>query len=248
MEFTPLNIYKSPINKQDLCIELFFDNNGLELYEELSSKYIFAFSFYNQGALCFSKSDGFIEFLIPQNKPISKALFTHELLHLYLRLNEIDNEQSLRNIIISNSFENILNPSEDNYMYIHNFLDHIIFYNDFKNMGYKDKDFVCDYYENRYSKDIEAFLWYKFQQNLPDNYAIGYYISKYIGLRTPICAIRDYSKAYKDMKKLHPKLYNSCKLFVDKYQLIANEDYDTISKMYNSIIEDFIIDLKSVLL
>lgn len=247
MEFDATNIVRHPINSDEVnVIDRFFDENGKELYDELRNEYSFSFSYYNQKSLAVNTHDKSAEFLIPVNSHINKALFTHELLHFSLLSNGINNRQTLLDSIAQQKLHEVLNISEDNLMYIHNFLDHIIIYNDFKDMGYKDNEFVSDYHENRFNKDIETFLWYKFKDGIPDDYAISFYISKYIGLRSPISAIRDYSKAYKLMKSWHPKLYNVCKTFVDEYQSISKEDYGSIHKKYKGIISRFISNLKSI--
>lgn len=50
------------------------------------------------------------------------------------------------------------------------------------------------------------------------------------------------------MKDLSPGLFAVCKGFVDKYQVIANEDYDIIAGQYTDIIDSFISELKQLLL
>ena len=248
MNFDTTNIQRYPIDKEEVnVIDKFFDKNGKELYDELRDEYSFSFSYYNQNALVVNIQDKVAEFLIPLNGKINTALFTHELLHFSLISNGINNRKALLDSIKEQNLYEVLNISEDNLMYIHNFLDHIIIYNDFKDMGYKDNEFVIDYYENKFNKDIEAFLWYKFRDGTPDNYAISFYISKYIGLRSPINYIRDYSKAYKLMKSWDSKLYDICKDFVDEYQSISNEDYNFIRGQYNTIISKFISNLKDIL-
>lgn len=248
MNFNTANIQRYPIDKNEVnVVDNFFDENGKELYNELKDEYSFSFSYYNQKTLAVNKQDKFAEFLIPVNEGINKALFTHELLHFSLISNGINNRKALLDSIEEQKLYETLNISEDNLMYIHNFLDHIIIYNDFKNMGYKDNEFVVDYNENRFNKDIEAFLWYKFKDGTPDDYAISFYISKYIGLRSPISYIKDYSKAYKLMKGWHSKLYNVCKSFVDEYQSISNKDYSYIHEKYGIIISQFVINLKKIL-
>lgn len=247
MNFNTTNIQRYPIDKKEVnVVDKFFDENGKELYDELKNEYSFSFSYYNQNALAVNMQDQSAEFLIPLNEKINKALFTHELLHFSLISNGINNRKALLDSIEEHKLYKVLNISEDNLMYIHNFLDHIIIYNDFKDMGYKDNEFVVDYNENRFNKDVEAFLWYKFKDGTPDDDAISFYISKYIGLRSPISYIRDYSKAYKLMKGWHSKLYNVCKLFVDEYQSISNKDYSFIHEKYGIIISKFVKNLKNI--
>lgn len=249
MEFDAKNIVCHPINTDEVnVIDKFFDKNGKELYNELRNEYSFSFSYYNQKSLAVNAWDKFAEFLIPVDCHINKSLFTHELLHFSLLSNGINNRKALLDSISQQKLHEVLNISEDNLMYIHNFLDHIIIYNDFKDMEYKDNDFVIDYYEDRFNKDVEAFLWYKFKDGTPDDYAISFYISKYIGLRSPVSYIRDYSKAYKLMKSWHLKLYDVCKNFIDEYQSISKEDYDSIHKEYEGIISRFISNLKGTFL
>jgi hypothetical protein len=249
MEFDPTNIVRYPINTDEInVIDKFFDENGKKLYDELRNEYSFSFFYYNQKSIVVNVRDKFADFLIPENSHINKALFTHELLHFSLLSYGINNRQALLDSTVKQKLHEVLNISEDNLMYIHNFLDHIIIYNDFKDMGYKDNEFVIDYCENKFNKDIESFLWYKFENNVPDDYAISYYISKYIGLRSPVNYIRDYSKAYKKMRGWSPKLYNICKIFIDEYQSIANEDYESIYQKYESVINNFVRNLKNTLL
>lgn len=247
MKFDPYNISKREILDCNLDLSCFFDKEGLDLYQEIKDSYNLSFSYYNQKVICASVTGSDVEFLIPDSCPISKPLFTHELFHLYIRTCGINNEKAFRESALKYDLYDILDISEDNFIAMYNFLDHIIFFQDFKNCGYKDNEFVADYYENRYNKDIEAYIWYKFKDNIPDDYAICFYISKYIGLRSPVSSIRDYSKAYKKMKDLSPGLFAVCKGFVDKYQIMANEDYAIIARQYTDIIDSFILELKKLL-
>ena len=247
MNFNTTDIHRYPINKEEgEIVNSFFDENGKELYDELKDEYSFSFSYYDQKALAVNVQDKTAEFLIPLDCKINKALFAHELLHLSLISNGINNKKALLDSIEEQKLQETLNISEDNLMYIHNFLDHIIIYNDFKGMGYRDNEFVVDYNENRFNKEVEMFLCFKFNEVTPSDYAISFYISKYIGLRSPISFIRDYSKAYKLMKSLHPKLYNICKSFVDEYQSIANEDYSLIQEKHRIIISQFVKKIKNL--
>ena len=247
MKFDALNIHTEPILAEELDLNTLFDKNGMELYNELENEYIFSFSYYNQDSPAINLNGIYAEFLIPQSKNMCKNLFTHELLHLYLLFNGINNKLSLLNSIGKYNLSEVLSLSENEIIYIHNFLDHIIMYNDFKNMGYKDNEFVVDYNEDRFNKDVSFYLEYRFKYNSPDDYAISFFISKYIGLRSPVCRIRDYSKAYKLMKSLNRRLYDVCKEFVDEYISIAHEDYSYIKSNYESIIDRFVSNLKQTM-
>lgn len=247
MKFDPFNISKTPISPNELNLNNYLDTNGIELYHEILEKYTILFSRYNQKVLCVNKKGFIAEFLIPEKGVISKPLFTHELLHLNLRVNGIDNDQSLRNSIEKHSLFDVLNISEDNFSFIHNFLDHIIIFKDFKDMGYKDNEFVSDYNEDKFNNIIKRYLINEFENKKPSDYAVSFYIAKYIGLRSPVFN-RNYSKSFKIMENLNPKLYQICKFFIDKYQLIASEEYNTIADQYNNIVDEFIFDLKHVLI
>ena len=174
MKFDALNIHTEPILAEELDLNTLFDKNGMELYNELENEYIFSFSYYNQDSPAINLNGIYAEFLIPQSKNMYKNLFTHELLHLYLLFNGINNKLSLLNSIGKYNLSEVLSLSENEIIYIHNFLDHIIMYNDFKNMGYKDNEFVVDYNEDRFNKDVSFYLEYRFKYNSPDDYAISF--------------------------------------------------------------------------
>ena len=249
MEFDFQNIKAQYIPVSKLNLESLFDDNGLDLYKELENVFEFSFYSYNQRtvAMDFDSITKCVKFFIPERGAIRKSLSTHEMLHIYLRLNEINNNDVLDNCIKNHSLSDVFFLDKEDFMYICNFLDHILIYKDFKDMGYKDNEFVSDYEEDRFCEKVKFFFWYKFEKNKPDNKAISFYLSKYIGLRSPVCKIKDYSKAYKYMKSLNPVLFEVCKDFVDKYIAISNFDYDSIYNRYTGIIDTFVYNLKKVL-
>lgn len=138
MKFDLFNIDKRPVDKNTLDINIFFDKEGLDLLKEVQDYYNISFSYYNQKVICASIIGTDVEFLIPESSSINKPLFTHELFHLYIRTCGINNEKALRESFIKYGLLDILDISEDNFVSMHNFLDHIIFFQDFKNCGYKD--------------------------------------------------------------------------------------------------------------
>lgn len=243
------NIDIEPIFGSKNIINDIFDKNGFELYEHLKNKFIFLFSFYNQKvpAIHLNELCNTAEIFVPKNSKIIKPLFTHELLHLNLLANGINNKKAIIDCITNNRLPEVFNMATEDIMFTYNFLDHFIIYHDFKRMGYIDDVFVADYNENRFNKIVETYLEYSFHTTRPDDRAKSFYISKYIGLRAPICQIKNYSEAFNKMKNLYTPLYNICKSFVDKYENISKENYDIIHEKYYKVIDDFIIGLKTIL-
>lgn len=177
------------------------------------------------------------------NTYINSALFTHELLHLKLR-----SENIFFAIFIYKVCENqyilmdILNLQ--NALLIGNLLDHIFMYKEFTDMGYREENFVLDYNADKFTKKEHLMLSKEFSELRIKRDVIGYYITKYIALRTLKESKSNYSYAYDALYRIDNQLYHLLESMMNRLISLSEKNYRTVSEHYLQIIGDFLKDLE----
>ncbi len=128
------------------------DHRNEQLWKDLISKYTISVNDgYNFYKLDFIENDKAVCILVDKNYTIS--LFTHELLHLELRSYNINsllgfNDVLLPNGQLSNSLRGQCVGS------ICNNIEHILFFDDFIELGFNANQFVMDYDSSNYPETV----------------------------------------------------------------------------------------------
>src|SRR5690606_18099998 len=124
--------------------ENFIDYRNKDIWNKLSKKYMILVNDDNLiYELKYINNDPYT--VILTNKNYSKELFTHELLHLDLRykgLNTVNFFESLSQPFIATMAIMILNC-----------IEHILFFDDYIELGYSKERFVMDYNNSEYKID-----------------------------------------------------------------------------------------------
>lgn len=128
-------------------ISKLIDTRNEALWYEIVSKYrVEVKASPNSEYSCYSKSDT-VTFFVPTNNYCPDS-FTHELLHVYIRLKEVYIGSSL-NLTIStdNTLRSIFNDRLLEHLI--NCLDHIKMLPMYLGLGFKREKFLLDYYDNK---------------------------------------------------------------------------------------------------
>lgn len=130
----------------------FIDNRNRELWDKLASNYTIGvnddYSFYK---LEYASENE--EVYILTDKNYNKNLFTHELLHLNLRYNNFNSLLEFPHLLLSNG--NLIENQEAIIVgSICNCIEHILFFDDYIEMGFDQDQFVMDYYTSTHPDGI----------------------------------------------------------------------------------------------
>lgn len=219
------------------------DNRNIDLWNEITSKYeVDVQETINSNYGCYSESKTVI-FYVPQNNYCPDS-FTHELLHIYIRLKHV---YICSNLILrvasSNNLKRIFNARL--LEHIGNCLDHIKMLPIYLKMGYRKDKFLFDFHENKCTDQelSEIKRYYKLGKNYNAK-AVDVFIGKFFAIKADPNVNFNYSIALIKLKEIDEKLY----LILDNF-LISWIYYDLDNKdifnTYSDLVDQFYNELKS---
>ena len=188
---------------------------------------------------CYSENNDITFYVVKENP--CKASFTHEMLHVYLRMNECFIGGGLkRTIRQSKILTSIL--SESLLEHIGNSLDHIKILPIYLRMGFEREKFILDY-------DIDKCSSFELA-SLKQNYRIGkkinpeavdLFIGKYFAIMADPNITFDYSKQLSTLQKIDPLLFEINQSIINSWQKL-NVEEDNVD--YNSVLNDYYSNFK----
>ncbi|HUX56301.1 MAG TPA: hypothetical protein VMV77_04965 [Bacteroidales bacterium] len=195
----------------------------------------------------FSKNNKTIIYVpLGDNDP---AYFTHELLHVFLRIKDVFIGAGLKlSIKESKVLSNIF--SDNLIEHIGNCLDHIKMFPEFLKLGYDPEKFLSDYSENKLTKEniskIKKHFITKglFKKVFYNATAIGLYIGKYFAAVSCPNKSIDYFNQLTDLKKIDQELYRILEDFIIAWNTFDFNDKDPITSGYHLLLFDFIDKLE----
>lgn len=230
------------IIKNSIALHELVDTHNQNLWDLVSSRYCISFAIWKQSTYGAFMNESGVLMLIPENYS-NKGLFTHELLHFKLRIEGIDISNALNTLFYI--YNNLIPIFEgENFTFTHNFLEHISIFDEFLNLGYNEMDFVSDYNDDKFNDIVETYLSDYLKDNgIYNAKALGFYISKYIGLRASRNKKDNFTRVYDLMKDIEPELFDICKTFIDEYEYISKLGYSRLQKEYASLLAVFVSQL-----
>lgn len=171
--------------------------------------------------------------------------FTHELLHIYIRLKEVYFGPSFELLVReSPELSGIISP--ELIEHFGNCMSHILMLPIFIKLGFDKTKFIADYDVNKCTKKEIQDLKDNFRlQGVYNSEAIDFFIAKYIAIKADPKQHINYPKSLSELKKLDIELYNILeKCMTDwKNMLIIKENpwddgHNSISfELYKSLCE-----------
>lgn len=185
---------------------------------------------------CYSQNDNVIFYINPNDLCIDS--FTHELLHIHLRLKEFYIGAGLKLTI--NGSRILSSIMSDRLLeHIGNCLDHVKMLPIYLEMGFDRKKFIVDYniYKCTNEELSEFKKYYRIGKKINLN-AVDSYIGRIVSVIADPNDEFDYSKDIVELKKIDPylyqifeKLFNDCKQIKLENRSILEDDDHTV--MYN---------------
>lgn len=229
-------------------LEGLIDNRNRQLFMDLSDSHQIRVAFETcSDYSCYSKGDeSIISVLISK---INTASFTHELLHIYLRVNGVfigaSFSDSIRNKIGLKSYfdENLLE-------HIGNTLDHIKMLPLFIEMGFDKSEFIADYDTDKLteSRTIRLKLeskWFFKTRNF--KMAVKLFLGKYFAVKACPNQGFNYGDKLSRLEILYPALYFACESFLDNWSGFEIPSSDLIAGSYYDFLNDFVLELEALL-
>ncbi len=218
------------------------DYRNSTLWDEINSKYNVTFHDSHDNYGVYSINNDVTFYINKSNLCIDS--FTHEMLHVYFRLQECYISSSLK-VQISQS--KILSSifSEKLIEHIGNCLEHIKMLPLFLEMGFDRTKFIVDYYDNKCSDTevIEIKQNFKICNNFSFQ-AIDLFIGKIFAMAADPNNTINYSTQYKNLSKIDLMLYQINMQMISHWTSINLEDKDILNDDYNTVVWKYYENLK----
>lgn len=207
----------------------YIDKRNSALWEELNNSNLHISIEYSkeQCYSCYLKNESVTIYVT--HYP-NTASFTHELLHTKLFKDKVLASSHLKNLILHSDILNriIKTPTLD---VLTNCMEHIKMLPMFLSMGYKNEEFIEDYYDPKIK-------WWEFFL-IEFCYKIGYkrytfdrIIGKFIAMKADNNPSHNYDKYFTKLSKLVPDLYETIETFWTawlNFDICHKEDNDDLS-------------------
>lgn len=218
------------------------DSRNQNLWNDIQEKFNISFvDTINGNYSCYSQNDSVIFYI--DSKHLCKDSFTHELLHIYLRLKEFYIGAGLKLTIKDSSIlSNIM--SDKLLEHMGNCLDHVKMLPIYLEMGFDRKKFIVDY--NLYKCTTEELQFLREHYNTGNRINLNV-VDPYIGRIVSIIADPndqfDYSNDLVELEKIDPylyqiivKLYDDCKeIKLEDRSILDDDDHSAVYNFYQNM-------------
>lgn len=219
------------------------DHRNLKLWERISKTYKINFeNSENDEYSCYTKDDS-ITFYIGKGE-LSKDSFTHEMLHIYFKVNNCFIGGGLTNILLyNNRLGKILNS--ELIEHIGNCFEHIKMFPIYLEMGFEKAKFLKDYSQHKCQKEIIYYLNNNYYSQNEVNLNI---VHLFIGTLVAILADPNddfnYDEELKVFQKLDETLFLTIQSAVNTWGEIEIENTDVTKTNYHDLIFNLEYDLE----
>ena len=219
------------------------DSRNEKLWNTLTDKYNISFKDSNNDEYsCYSENDDITFYIVRDN--LCKDSFTHEMLHVYLRMNDCFIGAGLKNTIWQSKILTSM-LSFDLLEHMGNCLDHIKMLPIYLSMGFEREKFIIDYNIHKCSPEELTSLKRNYRQEKKVNpKAVDLYIGKYFAMLADPNDSFDYSNQLESLAKIDPLLYHINKRMIDFWHEIKIEDRQIMDDDYHSVLFEYYDNLK----
>ncbi len=176
---------------------------------------------------------------------LNPAFFTHELLHIYLRVKNIFVGGHLKGLVLGdNELFKIFNYKL--LEHIGNCLDHIKMFPEFVKLGYGENEFIMDYHIKKINEgeliDIKKyyFINFAFFWKIYNGKAINYYIGKYFSIKACPNKNFNYNLELNELKNIDKQLFQILESFLEDWR-----DFNITIDDYHSFTHEFVLKIKA---
>jgi hypothetical protein len=224
-------------------MEKLIDERNLELWKVLSKSYnIKIIPTNNKTYECHSQN-GDIQFLIDKNN-YCRDSFTHEMLHVYLRMNGLLIGAGLkRKISGSRILSSIMSLSL--LEHIGNCLDHVKMLPIYIKMGFDNEKFLSDFHVNKCTTGEIQQLKKRYRiKNKVSKKAVDLYVGKLVGILGDPNSNFDYSAQLQSLEKIDTLLFEVINRLFEDWSKIKIEDRSVLDDNYNIVLSTYYDGMK----
>jgi hypothetical protein len=225
-------------------IKRLVDERNQKIWEDIDQKLSVKFlPSLNDEYSCYSQGQDIV-FYIDENN-FCKDFFTHELLHVYLRLYGLYIGAGLKNTIIQSR---ILSKifSDELVEHVSNCFDHIKMLPIYTEMGFNLEKFILDYSIHKCSTSEIQLLKKEYKKgNRINPVAVDLYIGKYFAIKADPNNSFDYTNQLSDLKKIDPILYSILDATVKHWETIKIKDRNIMDDDYHQVLIEFYDRMKA---
>ncbi len=223
------------------------DEKNAALWQYLHERFQIEIRRENRGDYLLLSKGGETIISVPNDKA-EPAAFTHELLHVALKNNEIYIGSDLTMMVEKNE---VLSKFYSRKLLDHtaNCLEHMKMFPLFISMGYPAETFDADYQQPKLTnKDLQQIkehfrsrIFFKFYYH---RIGIEYFIEKYFAARACPNPEFDYSKQLQQLKKTAPILYGILDRFTTSWMSFDERTMNHVTNSYRPFVNDFVTELE----
>ncbi len=216
-------------------MEPLLDTRNEALWNELNENYAISLQPSLNGEYgCFSKGND-ITFYINESNPCLDS-FTHEMLHVYLRLKELYVGAGLKNTLAGS---NILKAifSDALLEHIGNSLDHVKMLPLYLEMGFDREKFLLDYHTDKCLDSEVSQLKRFYRTGKKLNFTIvDNYLGKLLAMFADPNPAFTYTSQREQLKKIDPFLYSATLKMVNQWKKVELSGGNGVSNTYHEVV------------
>lgn len=218
--------------------EIFIDSRNQNIWNKIQSKFQIGFEdSLDENYGCYCQNDNVIFYINKNNLCIDS--FTHEMLHVYLRLREFYFGGALQmNLGYDSIFSQIF--SANLIEHIGNCLDHVKMLSLYIDLGFERRKFISDY-DLFKCTDLEILNLQRFYKvnNAVNSKLAGTYIGKLVSIFADPNDSFDYSTHLSELQKIDPHLYKIVEDLFDQTKSIKIENRLSYENSYSTVVFNF---------
>lgn len=221
--------------------ELFIDKRNLAIWNEVQEEYQTSVQLYNGREYRHQLFEQKAVIFIPENNP-STELFTHELLHIYLRrkrifiteylLQRLKDEPLLYWSLTDNLFEQV-----------GHYLEHIHMLPIYLNCGFDRTNFIEDYETPVFSQFNLQLLYSGMKKNPPSIAILDLYINKFFAMQASCNNSIIYISYLEDLREMDPILFSILQSFWQSWSSYNINTYHPVDNSYKDFTKAFMHEL-----
>jgi hypothetical protein len=220
------------------------DERNRGLWNDINEKFTVTIqNSYTGNYGCYSQNSDIIFYIDPNN--LCKDSFTHELLHVYLRLKEFYIGASLTNTIMGSKILSMI-LSDKLIEHMGNCLDHVKMLPLYLEMGFDRKKFIVDY--NLYKCTDEELLEFKrFYRNgkKVNVNLVDPYIGRIVAILADPNDELDYSKDLEKLKQIDSHLYQIIERLITHWKEVKIQERNIWEDDHTTVTYNFYQNMKT---
>jgi len=219
------------------------DSRNINLWNKINSNYKVNFEKSSNSAYgCYTQGKE-VTFYIGTGE-LSKDYFTHEMLHVYFRLNDCFFGEGLSNVILYNNRLGIL-ISGELIEHVGNCFEHVKMFPLYLEMGFEQSKFLTDYHEYKCKpSELQIFKDQYLREGRVNINLVDPFIGRLVAMLCDPNTEFEYNAELEEFKKLDSLLFLTIKTALDFWVSIDVESKDIIFPNYHDLIFSLENDLE----